>query len=76
MSEQSIRPRIIAQATSNGEPIWVLPRTEDSYSRLLSQIAYDIHTKYGVSFMDAMSISVHALATMEIHITSMIQDAG
>lgn len=76
MSTESERPRIIAQATSNGEPIWVLPRTQQSYSRLLSQVAYDLHSRLGLSFGDAMLVSANALTAMGIHVQSVMQDAG
>ena len=68
------RPRVIAQATSNGEPIWVFPRTREVYTKMLSQVAYDLHSRLGMSAGDAMAVSAHALASVGIHIESMRKD--
>lgn len=76
MLDNSTRLPVIAQPTSNGEPIWVLPRTKESYSRLLSQVAFDLHSRLGMSAGDAMLVSANALTSIGIHIQSMMQDAG
>lgn len=72
MSDTPItRPKVYAQATSNGNPIWVFPRTQEVYSKLLSQVAYDLHTKLGMSAGDAMVVSAHAFAAIGMHIPSL-----
>lgn len=74
--QPSEKPRIVAQATSNGEPIWVIPRDNKTYSRMLSQVAYDLHSKLGLSAGDAMLVSANALTSIGIHVTSLLKYEG